>query len=111
MGVVEELVARIPGAVLALDEGLTVLASSQGSEEGRRLLPADVLGRPCYEALSLVDAVPLSEGIYTSPVVADGRIYVVDGSGKAHAIDAKTLKTVWNYQSRRSTRPYQAARI
>ena len=31
--------------------------------------------------LSLVGAVPLSDGIYTSPVIADGRVYVVDGSG------------------------------
>ena len=49
--------------------------------------------------LSLVGAVPLSDGIYTSPVIADGRVYVVDGSGKAFCIDTKTLETVWTFQS------------
>ena len=37
-------------------------------------LEADVLG--------LQTAVPMSDGIYTSPVVADGRVYVVDGAGR-----------------------------
>jgi len=33
--------------------------------------------------LGLVAAVPLSDAVFTSPVVADGRLYVVDGSGVA----------------------------
>lgn len=45
--------------------------------------------------LGLVGAVPLTDGIYTSPVIADNRIYVVDGSGVAFCIDAKTLQVIW----------------
>ena len=45
--------------------------------------------------LSLVGTVPLTDGIYTSPVVADGMIYVVDGAGVAFCIDASSLKVVW----------------
>ncbi len=45
--------------------------------------------------LRLVGAVPLTDGIYTSPVIADGRVYAVDGSGVATCIDAKTLDVVW----------------
>lgn len=50
-------------------------------------------------SLGLVGAVPLSDGIYTSPVVADGKIYVVDGSGAAFCIDAKSLKVDWKFES------------
>ncbi len=45
--------------------------------------------------LGLVAAVPLSDAILTAPVCADGRIYVVDGSGTAFSIDAQTGKVVW----------------
>ncbi len=45
--------------------------------------------------LGLVGAVPLTDGIYTSPVVADNRIYVVDGAGVAFCIDAESLDVVW----------------
>src|ERR1043166_453703 len=45
--------------------------------------------------LGLLAAVPLSDAIFTSPVVADGTIYVVDGSGWAYAIDEKTFQILW----------------
>jgi outer membrane protein assembly factor BamB len=47
--------------------------------------------------LGLVGAVPLTDGIYTSPVIADGKIYAVDGSGVAFCIDGKTLQTDWKF--------------
>jgi outer membrane protein assembly factor BamB len=50
-------------------------------------------------SLGLLGAVPLSDGIYTAPVVSDGTVYVVDGSGVVFAIDAKTLKVVWKFQT------------
>jgi len=50
--------------------------------------------------LGLVGAVPLTDAVFTSPVVADGRVYVVDGSGVAFCLDANTLKTLWKYESR-----------
>src|SRR5687767_7057348 len=40
----------------------------------------------------------MKDGIYTSPVVADGKVYVVDGSGYVACFDAATLKEVWHFQ-------------
>ncbi|MEZ5384020.1 MAG: PQQ-binding-like beta-propeller repeat protein [Prosthecobacter sp.] len=52
------------------------------------------------EKLGLQGAVPMTDGIYTSPVVAGGKVYVVDGSGVAACFDAATLKEVWRFQSK-----------
>ena len=56
--------------------------------------------RKIQTPLGLVAAVPLSDGIYASPVIADGRVYIVDGSGVAFCFDAKTLKPVWRTPTR-----------
>ncbi len=50
--------------------------------------------------LGLQGAVAMSDGIYTSPVVADGKVFVVDGSGLCACFDAATLKPVWKFQSK-----------
>ena len=49
--------------------------------------------------LGLVGAVPLTDAIYTAPVVKNGHIYVVDGSGIAFCIDAETLQVDWKFSS------------
>ncbi len=57
--------------------------------------------------LGLIGAVPLTDAIFTAPVVAacpepsrgDGRIYVVDGSGVAFCLDAATLRVLWKFPS------------
>ncbi|MCH7729534.1 MAG: PQQ-binding-like beta-propeller repeat protein, partial [Planctomycetes bacterium] len=38
---------------------------------------------------------PTTDAIQTAPVVADGRIYVVDGSGVAFCIDAESFRVQW----------------
>ncbi len=43
---------------------------------------------------------PLSDAIFTAPVVAGGRVYVVDGSGVALCLDAATLRPLWRVQTR-----------
>jgi len=48
-------------------------------------------------SLGLVTAIPLTDGIYASPVVADGNVYAVDGSGVVFAIDVETQKTKWRF--------------
>lgn len=58
--------------------------------------PEAVLG----SSLGLVGAVPLTDGIYAAPVVAGGRIFVIDGSGVVFAIDAQSLKVVWKFATR-----------
>jgi len=50
--------------------------------------------------LGLIGAVPLTDGLYSSPVVADGTVYVVDGSGVVTAVDTATLETRWKFATR-----------
>jgi outer membrane protein assembly factor BamB len=52
------------------------------------------------DKLGLQRAVELSDGIYTSPVVADGKVYVVDGAGVAWCLDAASLDVVWKFASK-----------
>ncbi len=49
--------------------------------------------------LGLIAAAPLSDAIFTAPAVVDGRVFVVDGSGVAWCLDAKTLQVIWKYQT------------
>ena len=51
-------------------------------------------------ALGLVGAVPLTDGIYTAPVVADGKIYSIDGSGVVFCIDSENLKVLWKFETK-----------
>lgn len=51
------------------------------------------------DTLGLTGAVPLSDGIYASPVVSDGIVYVMDGSGIVFAIDVESLKIRWRFES------------
>ena len=50
--------------------------------------------------LDLVGAIPLSDAIQAAPVVANGRVFVIDGSGLVTAIDAKSLKPLWTFQTK-----------
>lgn len=47
--------------------------------------------------LGLVAAVPLSDGVYAAPVVSDGIVYVMDGSGVVFAIDTASFKEIWRF--------------
>jgi len=49
--------------------------------------------------LGLIGAVPLTDSIFTAPVIADGRIYAVDGSGVVFCIDASTLDVLWDLRT------------
>lgn len=55
----------------------------------------DVPSRHIALPLGLVAAVPLSDAVFTSPAIAAGRVYVVDGSGVAWCLDAATLRVLW----------------
>ena len=50
--------------------------------------------------LGLIRAVPLTDAIFTSPVIANGRVFVIDGSGVVFCIDAATLQILWKFESR-----------
>jgi outer membrane protein assembly factor BamB len=49
------------------------------------------------DKLGLQNSAALSDGIYTAPVVADGNVYVVDGSGVAWSLDIATLNVRWKF--------------
>ncbi|MHB1034037.1 MAG: PQQ-binding-like beta-propeller repeat protein [Pirellulales bacterium] len=51
--------------------------------------------RSVQTPLGLVGAVPLSDAIFTAPVVDQGKIFAIDGAGVVWAIDAKTLEVIW----------------
>ena len=57
----------------------------------------DVPERSVTTPLGLIAAAPLTDAVFTAPVVADGRVYAVDGSGVVHALDAEKLHTVWTF--------------
>ncbi len=52
------------------------------------------------DQLGLVGAIALTDGIYTTPVVTEGMVYVVDGSGVVFAIDATSLEVKWKFATR-----------
>lgn len=51
-------------------------------------------------SLGLVKAIPLTDGIYASPVIGEDQIYVIDGAGVVFAIDAKSYQVVWKFATR-----------
>jgi outer membrane protein assembly factor BamB len=60
----------------------------------------DAPDRTVAVPLGLVGAAKTTDAIFTAPVVAGGRVYVVDGSGTAFSFDARTLQPVWKTQTR-----------
>jgi hypothetical protein len=68
--------------------------------QGNALRSGDAFDAVIPAKLGLVGAVPLTDGIYAAPVVAGGKVYVIDGSGVVHCIDAPSLRTLWNFATR-----------
>jgi outer membrane protein assembly factor BamB len=50
--------------------------------------------------LGLVGARPLTDAVFTAPVVDGQRVYVVDGSGVAFCFEATSLRPVWQVTTR-----------
>ena len=59
----------------------------------------NVPARSVETPLGLIGAVPLTDAVFTAPVIAGGLVYVVDGSGVAFCIDADTLQIKWKFAS------------
>tara|TARA_R110000868_G_scaffold411563_1_gene705327 strand:+ start:19026 stop:21785 length:2760 start_codon:yes stop_codon:yes gene_type:complete len=79
----------------AADSWLQLKGDSQRSGNA----PAISLQTP----LSLAAAVPLTDGIYTSPVVSQGTVFVVDGAGVVFALNGQTGKVLWKYATKGGT--------
>ena len=50
--------------------------------------------------LGLVAAFPLTDAVLASPVIRDGRAYVIDGAGVVSAIDTRSWKIAWTFATR-----------
>ncbi|KPK36526.1 MAG: hypothetical protein AMJ65_16080, partial [Phycisphaerae bacterium SG8_4] len=79
---------------------LLVLAATSSAEDWPQFKydsthSGNVPERRVAADLGLVGAVPLTDAIFTAPVVADGRVYAVDGSGVAFCIDTSSLQVLW----------------
>ena len=59
----------------------------------------NVADRTITTPLGLIGAVPLTDAIFTAPVVSDGRVYIVDGAGVVFCIDAVTLDVLWKFDT------------
>ncbi len=54
--------------------------------------------------LGLQRAIPLTDAMFTSPVVTPDRIFALDGSGVLFCVDAQTCEVLWTFASDKS--PY-----
>mgnify|MGYP001987781287 CR=1 FL=1 len=50
-------------------------------------------------SLGLLAALPLTDGVQATPVVMDGMVFVVDGSGVVHAISLSTFQVQWRFDT------------
>jgi outer membrane protein assembly factor BamB len=75
---------------------------AHGAEEWSQLKfdsrrSGDAADRVVAGPLGLLASVPLSDAVFTAPVVAGGKAFVVDGSGVVWAIDARDFRVVWRF--------------
>ena len=59
----------------------------------------NVPNRSVTTPLGLLGAVPLTDAVFTAPVVSDGRVYSADGSGVVFCIDISTLDVLWKFDT------------
>ena len=76
--------------------GAAEWAQFQGDARRSGNVPKEMLEVP----LGLMAAIPLTDGVQAAPVVADGVVYVLDGSGVVHAIDTKTFEVKWRFATK-----------
>ena len=60
----------------------------------------NVADRKIETPLSLTAAIPLTDALFTSPVVSHNKVFVIDGSGVVFAIDTKTNNVIWKFATR-----------
>jgi len=88
-------------AVLLLLAAAVVRAGDDWPQlQGDALRSGNAPGAVVQTPLGLVGAVPMTDGIYAAPVVAAGKVFVIDGAGVVMALDAQTLKQVWRFATR-----------
>ena len=49
--------------------------------------------------LGLLAAIPMTDAIFTSPAMANGQVFVIDGSGVVCCVDTDTMEVIWRFES------------
>ncbi|MBM3972314.1 MAG: PQQ-like beta-propeller repeat protein, partial [Planctomycetes bacterium] len=86
--------------VVVLWASAGLAADSWGQLQGNALRSGNAPSVSIKTPVGLIGAIPLTDGVFASPVVSDGQVFVIDGSGVVFAIDATTLKVVWKFATR-----------
>ena len=91
--------AFFPSIVL-MANATSLFASDWGQLQG----DAERSGNKPSEALSknmgLLGSIALTDGIYAAPVIGNGKVFVIDGSGVVFCIDASTLEVIWRFETK-----------
>lgn len=92
---------RIAQTVVLLAAGV---AAAEAAEDWPQLKydcrhSGNVSERSVSVPLGLIAAAPVSDAVFTAPVVVNSRVYVVDGAGVAWCFKADTLAPVWRFES------------
>ena len=80
--------------VIVLDAAEWLQLQGDAGRSGN--VPTEILS----ETMGLQAAVPLTDGVYASPVASGDTVFVIDGSGVVFAINVKTFKVKWRFKTK-----------
>ncbi len=85
--------------------GWTALTTSLAAEDwpqlqGNPLRSGNAPQVSLQMPIGLIAAIPATDAILASPVVSDGKVFLVDSSGMVLAIDTQTQQEVWRYKTK-----------
>lgn len=70
---------------------------------GSGLRSGNATGFSLSQAPGLLHAIPGTDGFYAAPVIADGVVYAVDGSGAVIAVDLSSGQMLWKFTTKGGT--------
>jgi outer membrane protein assembly factor BamB len=68
--------------------------------QGNALRSGNMPGRSIQTELGLIAAIPMTDAVLASPVVSNGKVFAIDGSGVVFAIDAETATVLWRFATK-----------
>jgi outer membrane protein assembly factor BamB len=80
-----------------------VCGESWHQYQGNALRSGHIASAELPESISLLASIETTDAILASPAIEGDWIYVVDASGVAHGVDAKSFQTKWTFTSRGGT--------